>query len=352
MNTTLRVLAGDEAIEALFSDETQARFMMAFEAALAEAEAEAGLIPERAARAIITAAATAKVELPSLAAAIGRDGVVGPAFVAAFRQQLPDEPAHWLHHGATSQDLVDTALILALKEAISLLDARLSTLLNALARLRAEVAALPLMAHTRMQRALPFTAGDKIDSWMQPLARLRQRLQPLAGDLLQVQLGGPVGTRGTLDGKGNAVAARMAERLGLGAGPSWHTSRECLIAFADWLSLVCGALGKIGADVGLMAQNEVGAVRIAGGGGSSAMPHKSNPVVAEVLVALARFNAGLVATMHQAQIHENERSGAAWTLEWLTLPQMVIVSGASLNWGNRLIESLTFVADPSVKDRP
>jgi 3-carboxy-cis,cis-muconate cycloisomerase len=111
---------------------------------------------------------------------------------------------------------------------------------------------------------------------------------------------------------------------------AWHTQRDTLVELADWLSLVSGSLGKIGADVGLMAQNRVGEISLEGGGGSSAMPHKHNPIGAEVLVALAHYNATLTGGMHEALVHEQERSGAAWTLEWLVLPQMVMTTGASL----------------------
>ena len=115
-----------------------------------------------------------------------------------------------------------------------------------------------------------------------------------------MQFGGPVGTRGDLEGKGDALAAELARRLGLGAGPCWQVERDGIGEFASWLSLVAGSLGKIGQDAALMAQNEVGEVRLAGGGGSSAMPHKSNPVLAETLVTLARFSAGLAGTLHQS----------------------------------------------------
>ena len=198
------------------------------------------------------------------------------------------------------------------------------------------------MAHTRMQQALPFTAADKIGTWVQPLERHRAALDSLAPRLLVVQLGGPVGTRGELKGQGDAVADAMSERLGLGVAPSWHSQRDRIGEFGSFLSLLTGTLGKIGQDIALMAQNEVGEVKLATGGGSSAMPHKSNPVPAEVLVTLARFNAGLLGTLHQALVHENERSGAAWTLEWMVLPQMVVSSAAALGKAQALAASLNF----------
>jgi 3-carboxy-cis,cis-muconate cycloisomerase len=121
---------------------------------------------------------------------------------------------------------------------------------------------------------------------------------------------------------------------------SWHTARDNLAEFASWLSLLTGALGKIGQDIALLAQNEVGDVTVAGGGKSSAMPHKSNPVLAEILVALARYNATQLAALHQTLVHEQERSGAAWTLEWMVLPPMVVAAAAALSHAATLLNAL------------
>ena len=160
--------------------------------------------------------------------------------------------------------------------------------------------------------------------------------------ILVVELGGPVGDRASFEGKGGAVARGLAQRLDLGIAEPWHSARDPIVAFGSLLSLLSGSVGKFGADVALLAQNEVAAITVAGGGGSSAMAHKSNPVNAEVLVALARHNAGLVGTLHQALVHENERSGAAWTLEWLTLPQMLVATGGSLRLALALAEQISF----------
>jgi 3-carboxy-cis,cis-muconate cycloisomerase len=145
-----------------------------------------------------------------------------------------------------------------------------------------------------------------------------------------------------LGDKADRVARGLAERLDLGLAAPWHTERDPLVGFGSDLGLITGALGKFGADIALLSQNEVATVTIAGGGTSSAMAHKSNPVNAELLVTLARFNAGLVGTLHQSMVHEYERSGAAWTLEWLTLPQLVITTGASLRIALALVEQISF----------
>ena len=161
-----------------------------------------------------------------------------------------------------------------------------------------------------------------------------------------MQLGGPVGTRTELGPEADAIAGHMARRLGLGPARPWHSQRDAIVELGSWLALVTGSLGKMGQDVALMVQNEVGTARLRGGGTSSAMAHKQNPVPAELLVALARFTAGLGGILNGALVHENERSGAAWTLEWLVLPQMTVASGAALR------TALSLVGHLSVSSRP
>lgn len=338
----LKALVGDEEVEALFTDEAELAAMVRVEAALAGAQGAVGLIDKAAAERIAEACHAFTPDWPKLAEGLAQDGVVVPQFVKQLRAAVGEPHAKALHLGATSQDITDTALVLRLKAVLEIFGTRIEGLTNALRTLKERDGAIRLMAHTRMQRALPFMAADKIDTWLGPLERHGEALQSLAKRLLVVQLGGPVGTRGELQGHGDAVANALAERLGLRSAPSWHSQRERIGEFASFLSLLSGTLGKIGQDVALMAQNEVAEVRLAGGGASSAMPHKSNPVQAEVLVALARFNAGLLGTIHQALVHENERSGAAWTLEWLVLPQMAVSTAAGLKKAELLLAQMSF----------
>jgi 3-carboxy-cis,cis-muconate cycloisomerase len=340
----LNALVGDEEVGALFSNEAELAAMLRVEVALADAQAEIGLIGQDAANQILKASGSFTPDWQKLAEGLAQDGVVIPQFVKQLRATVGEPHAKAVHLGATSQDIIDTALALRLKSIIEIIGNRIDRLIETLHAIKARDGALPLMAHTRMQQALPFTVADKIDTWIQPLERHREALQSLAPRLLVVQLGGPVGTRGELQGRGDAVADAMAERLGLGYAPSWHSQRDRIGEFSSFLSLLSGTLGKIGQDIALMAQNEVAEVRIASGGGSSAMPHKSNPVSAEVLVTLSRFNAGLLGTLHQALVHENERSGAAWTLEWLVLPQMVIATAAGLKKAEILLGQISFVS--------
>jgi 3-carboxy-cis,cis-muconate cycloisomerase len=333
-------LLGDEEFAALFEPAAELAEMVQFEVALARAEGAVGVIPTNAADRIAEQLQSFRPKLAAIRKATARDGTTGPEFVRQIRAHVGKDVADYVHVGATSQDIVDTSLILRLKVVADLSAQRLTAIIDALEHLSSRFGAHELMGRTRMQDALPIAVGARVESWSLPLARHLERLEQLRPRLLVLQFGGPVGTLGELGNKGRKVASRMARDLGLGLpAKSWHAQRDGLAEFASWLSLVTGTLGKMGQDVALMAQAK-GEIELSGAGGSSAMAHKRNPVKAEVLVALARHNAGLLAGMHQALVSENERSGAAWTLEWLTLPQMVVVTGAALRTAIELIASI------------
>ena len=339
----LSALLGDAEIAAYFSIEADIRAMLAFEGALARAQALVGLIPTDAAAHIAAVCDAFSPDVASLAKGAAQDGVVAPALVKLLRAKVGAPHDAHVHRGTTSQDVVDTSLILRLKPVLTLVEARLRAVVESLRALATSQGAIKLMGRTRMQRALPIHAADKLRGWREPLERHIGRLDELRPRLLIVQFGGAVGVRGDLDGEGEAIVAELARLLQLGAGPCWQVERDALVELASWASLVTGSLGKIGADIALMAQNEIGEVKLAEGGGSSAMPHKSNPVRAEALVTLARFNAALLGAQHQALVHENERSGAAWTLEWLVLPQMIVATAAALRHAEALCAGLRFV---------
>lgn len=340
MNPLLSALAGDTEIENLLSDAAQLAAMLAVEVALAEASADCGWIAPAAAAAIKAAIAGFVPDHADLASGMARDGVVVAALVRQLRAQVAPPHGAALHKGATSQDIIDTALMLQVARVFNVYESRLTAVLARLEALTTEAGDRPLMAHTRMQAALPTSWAAKLGSWREPLQRQLRALAAMRRTLLVVQLGGPVGDRQSFEGHGDAIAAGMARRLDLGIAPPWHAARDPIVALGNLLALISGSLGKIGLDVGLLAQTEVGALRLEGAGGSSAMAHKANPVSAEILVALARYNGGLAGTLNQAMLHEYERSGAAWTLEWLTLPPMLVTTGASLRLTLRLLEQV------------
>ena len=322
-------LLGDAEVAGLIGPEAELAAMRAFETALAEAEAAEGVIPAQAARAIAGTLAGFEADLGALAAGVARDGVAIPELARQMRAAVGAAHGPHVHFGATSQDVIDTALTLRLKAALPVLGARLEAVAGTLGALEARFGDRPLMGRTRMQAAIPITVGDRISSWRGPLLRQRARLDGVAAEVLVVQFGGAAGTLEKLGERGPAVRAGLAARLGLGDAAQWHGQRDRIALLAGWLATTAGVLGKFGQDVALMAQSG-GEIALAGGGSSSAMPHKANPVGAETLVALARHAGVQAGGLNQALVHEQERSGAAWTLEWLLLPPLVIATAAAL----------------------
>jgi 3-carboxy-cis,cis-muconate cycloisomerase len=334
-------LLGDDEVARHLTAAAELEHMLAFERALTAAEGEEGIVPEAAADDIVARLADFTPDTDRIAEATARDGVVGVEYVRQLREWVGAPNDKWVHFGATSQDLVDTALVLRLRPIIAALTGRLTAVATRLAELSHAFGARELMGRTRMQNALPIRVSDRIAAWRAPLLRHVARIEEIAPRLFVLQLGGAVGTLDKLGDKAAAVAARVANKLDLAvAERAWHTQRDSIAEFAGWLSLITGSLGKIGADVALMAQAGSGEIVLRQGGGSSAMPHKSNPVAAEVLVSLAHFNATLVSGMHAALIHEQERSGSAWTLEWLVLPQMIMSAAAALRSGAELVSDI------------
>jgi 3-carboxy-cis,cis-muconate cycloisomerase len=339
----LSALLGDEELAHCFKADWHLNSMLEFEIALAEAEAEAGLIPKAAPKAIAAAVSHLQLSYDRVREGVLRDGVAVPVLVEELRRAVGEPHAKHVHFGATSQDVVDTVQSLCIKRTLPIFDKRLAGLVESLDALNDRDGGIEVMAHTRMQAAIPVTASRKILSWRDPLARHRDRLKSLKRNLPVLHFGGAAGTLDKLGKKGPQVRKLLARRLGLKeVERPLHNERDTLVEFASWMALVTGSLGKMGQDVALMAQNEIGEVTLSSVGGSSAMPHKRNPVAAEMLVTLARFTATLAAGMQHALVHENERSGTAWTLEWMLMPQIAISSGAAMKRASELVGSLSF----------
>ncbi|MXN44905.1 3-carboxy-cis,cis-muconate cycloisomerase [Shinella kummerowiae] len=332
-------LLGDEEVAALFSAAAELEAMLAFEVALAKAEAAEGIIPAEAAEVIAETAHRFSPDVASLRDATKRDGVVVSDFVRQLRAAVGEAHGRHVHFGATSQDVVDSGLMLRLARVLPVLENRLAALGARLDGLSADFGERPLMGRTRMQAAIPITVADRVAAWRTPLERHGERLRSFAATGLAVQFGGAAGTLEKLGDRAPAVRATLARELGLADRPQWHSQRERIVELGGLLAAITGSLGKMGQDIALMADHG-DEIALAGGGGSSAMPHKQNPVAAEVLVTLARFNAAQLGGLAQAAVHEQERSGAAWTLEWLLLPQMVVASGAALRLAGELMSSV------------
>jgi 3-carboxy-cis,cis-muconate cycloisomerase len=334
-------LFSDPEIADTFSDAATIRAMLDVEAALARVQGRLGIIPQNAAARIASVAASFEPDIAGIAAGTENSGVPIIPLVEQLRAAVGGEAAGYVHWGATSQDIVDTGLVLRLRGVADGLGEKIGRLSGLLAKLADEHRGTVMAARTRSQQALPTSFGLKAAGWLSPLTDHATRLEEMRPRLLSVQFGGAVGTLSALGTRGIEVMEALGEELDLAvpAAP-WHVQRDNLAEFAGWLSLVTGSVAKMAQDLILLAQSEVAEVRPGAGGGSSTMLQKSNPVACEVIVTAARLNASLVPAMHQAMIHEHERGGPGWQLEWLTLPQMAVAAGAALNHAIAVIKGL------------
>lgn len=333
-------LFGDREIARILSAEAEMQRMLRIEAAWARALGQSGGANPDAAERVACHIESAALVPADFRDGMARDGVPVPALVSRLREDAAVKDRDLVHTGLTSQDVVDTALMLALTEILPCFDARLDRLETGFRDLAKRQGSRKLMAITRMQPALPIPVQAQIESWSLPVSEERAALRALAPKLSVIQWGGPVGLRSGTPDRGRA----FADALGLtDPGRAWHSDRGRITALGGGLSGLTGALGKFGQDVALLALT--GAVKLAGGGASSSMPHKVNPVAAELLVTLASFNATSLAGLHQARVHEGQRSGSAWALEWLHLPGMLMATGRSLTAAQGLLDQIELIGD-------
>ncbi|MEM7710994.1 MAG: lyase family protein [Pseudomonadota bacterium] len=319
-----RDLLGDAEIEALFAEAPQTALLRRIEIAFLEAQGEVGVLSADAVATACAAIADASLNPDALRDGTARDGVVVPALAAALGAQT-----EIAHAGLTSQDVIDAAAILTAREVDRILATRLHAVADLIDGLSVRFGDRAMGGRTRMQLANPIRVADRLRTWRDPLDRQAARLAQVSSDLAEWGGGGADGT-GLRVERAAAVSAAMTRRLGLEPGPPRHSERDGWAAYGACLAGVAGSAGKIGLDLTLMAQQGVDDALLSGGGASSAMPHKVNPVAAETAVALARHAATLSAGMQHALLHEQERSGTAWMLEWMALPQLQIAAGAAL----------------------
>lgn len=339
------LFADDDAC-GIWSTDRQLAHMLAFEAAYSRALGATGRVDPDMAAAAAALIETFEPDLTDLRDGTARDGLPVPALIAQLKAAA-GALAPAVHTGTTSQDVMDTALALTLRDMTQLLASRLGALATHLDGLSKTHGANPLMGRTRMQAALPITVADRIATWRAPLDTHRARLDQIRPRVEICQIGGAAGDRQKMGEAGAAIAHLIGEELGLAAPDrAWHATRDGIAEYAGLLSLISGSLGKMGQDICLMAQQGLDEITLSGGGGSSAMPHKQNPILAELLVTLARFNATQLAGMHQALIHEQERSGSSWALEWMILPQMAVTTARSLSAGAALCQQITRIGGP------
>lgn len=327
-----------EAIGHIFSDRETLQSLLHFEAALARAEAQAGVIPEPDARAIAAACHPENFDIEDLAAKAALAGNIAIPLIKKLTELVEvknKSAARFVHWGATSQDAIDTATMLQLRRALEVIDRDLERLIATLAELADKHRRTPVVARTWMQQALPTTFGYIVAGWLDATLRHRARLLELRDGNLALQFGGAVGTLAALADRGAPVAKALAEELHLPLPTMpWHTHRDRMVEIATALGICTGTLGKIAGDISLHAQTEIGELAEPPGearGGSSTMPHKRNPVTcATVLAATVRIP-GLVSTMLSAMHQEQQRGLGGWQAEWETLPEIVCLAGGALH---------------------
>jgi 3-carboxy-cis,cis-muconate cycloisomerase len=323
---------GDTQMLQLISDEALINKMFQFEISLAKAQASIGIIPANAADEIYNVLTQLKINPVDLTAGTLENGIPVISLLSLAKEKLSAGANEYLHYGATSQDAMDTAQVLIIRDAVDLMEERINTLIQNLTQLLNKYGETPCMAHTRGQQAMPITFGVKITTWLLPLQRQLQRLGEIKKRLLIVQLGGATGTLSFFPDKAGALVSALAKVLKLQEASSWHTQRDNFCEFTNWLAMLTGVTGKMGADILVMSQTEINEVQeSAEGGKSSTMPHKNNPVLSEALVALARMNATLQSQQLQSLVHVNERDATAWILEWNAVPQLLINTATSLS---------------------
>jgi 3-carboxy-cis,cis-muconate cycloisomerase len=329
-------MLSSSAMRAVCADATFLQKMLDFEGALARAEAACGVIPERAVERIARACKASSFELAALAEAATRSGNLAIPLVRALTAEVAKsdtEAARYVHWGAPSQDVIDTAAMLTLRAGVDVLLSDLERAVEGFAKLARKHRHTPVVAR-RLQHALPMPFGLKLAEYAAALHRSRLRLKRVRAQTLALQFGGAAGTLAALGDKGLVVAEKLAAALELPLPEApWHTHRDRIADAAAALAIVAGSCGKIARDVSLLMQTDVGEAFEPSGegrGGSSTMPHKRNPVAAATALAASIMAPNLAATIFAAQVQEHERSAGPWHAEWPTLPTLMLVNSGGL----------------------
>lgn len=337
-SSLLAPLFSSAAMRAVTSDEARLQRMLDVEAALARAEAALGVVPKGAAEPIAKACHANHFDIRALGEASVAAGNLAIPVVKALTAEVKKsnaEAAGYVHWGATSQDIIDTALVLELRAAIDALTSELDRAIAGFTTLAEKHRHTPTVARTWLQQALPMPFGLKLAGYGAALARSRTRLTRLRKEALVLQFGGAAGTLAALGDRGLEVAEGLAKELKLPLPEApWHTHRDRLAEIASALTILAGTCGKIARDVSLLMQTEVGEAFEPAGegrGGSSTMPHKRNPVAAAAALAAAAIAPQLCATLLAAEIQEHERAAGTWAAEWPTFPALCLVTSGALS---------------------
>lgn len=332
--TTMQHLWSTPELRTIFSERNRLQKWLDFEVALARTQARLGLIPDSAAEAIARAGRIEALDLEAIAAEVRRIKHTLVPVLKEMQQHLPREAAEYLHYGATTQDVVDTGVVLQLREAHAEFTRLVGQIGGELLRLAAEHRDLVMVGRTHGVQALPITFGHKCAIWLDEMSRHAQRLEQCAERTFAVMVVGAVGTQASYGPQARAIEQGIAAELGLAATDiSWAPARDRLAEYLTVLALLTGTLGKIGNELFNLQRNEFAEVEEAfseGKLGSSTMPHKRNPVAAENVAMLSRSVRYSAAMMLEAMVQEHERDGIAWKSEWKAIPEACLVAGACL----------------------
>jgi 3-carboxy-cis,cis-muconate cycloisomerase len=344
----LGTLYGSDAMRAVFDETTYFQRMLDVEAALARVQGRIGVIPTEAAEAIIAAARVENLRTEDLAASARNVGYPVVGLVGGL-SKAAGAAGGWTHWGATTQDIMDTATVLQVRDGLDLIEAELRAVLTALAGQADRHRHTVMAGRTHLQQALPVTFGLKCAVWAMPFIAHVQRLQQLRARVQMVEFAGAAGTLASLGPDGIAVMEALAAELGLAAPLApWHVCRDGLAEAVGFLGLVCGSLAKIATDIVLLAQTEVGEVAepyVAGRGASSTMPQKRNPIASEYILAASRTVQGLVPVMLGAMAQDHERATGPWQAEALVLPQCFVLTHGALLHARAIAEGMVVDAD-------
>ena len=339
----LGTLYGSDAMRAVFNETAYFQRMLDVEAALARVQGRLGVIPADAAEAIIAAAKLENLRTEDLAASARNVGYPVVGLVAGLAKAA-GEAGRWTHWGATTQDIMDTATVLQVREGLDLIETELRGILTALTAQAARHRGTVMAGRTHLQQALPVTFGLKCAVWAMPFLAHLGRLKQIRARVQVVEFAGAAGTLASLGEQGIPVMEALAAELGLGAPLApWHVCRDGLAETVSFLGLVAGTLAKLATDIILLAQTEVGEVAepyIAGRGASSTMPQKRNPIASEYILAASRMVQGLVPVMLGAMAQDHERATGPWQAEALALPQAFVLTHGALLHGRAIAEGM------------
>lgn len=342
-------LVSTAAMRAVFSDGRRFESWLAVEVALAKAQARVGVIPVEAAERIEQAARLEDLDVAAMKVEYERVGFPIVPLVKELVRLCDAETARWVHWGATTQDVVDTGLVLQMRDGFDLLERDFDAVIDALRRLTIDHRDTPMVGRTFQQHAAPITFGFKTAVWLDEFLNHRERYLALRRRALVCQLGGAVGNLATLGEDGVAVRQEFAAILGLGEPAiTWHTARDAWAEVVFWLALVGSTLGKVATEVATLMRSEVGEVRepfVPGRGGSSTMPQKRNPILCPPMIAIGHRLRDMVASQLAAMVQEHERAVGAMPIEWMVVPDAFLLASGTLSHARALLGGLEVDVD-------